>query len=78
MPKLSSVLDKIVSNPVLVRRLNQSGVLKIRGGDGVLVEVPYEKTAAGYINFTAQDETIVIPLPDVPKEQMIRGANAAH
>ena len=64
---LENVLDRVVSQPALVRKLKDKGVLRVRDGVGNVVEVPYEKTQAGYVNFYAADETRRLKLPHVPR-----------
>lgn len=63
---IENVLDRVVSNPVLVRKLKDKGVLRVSDG-GKIVEVPYEKTQAGYVNFYAADETVRLKLPHAPR-----------
>jgi hypothetical protein len=58
MPTVSKILDRVVSDPVVIRRLKgKSGRFKIRA-NGKEVGVAYEKSDAGYFTFT----------PDVPEE----------
>jgi hypothetical protein len=62
--RLQRVLDKFVSTPALVRRLSKSGMLRIIDAEGQAVEVKYEKTQAGYIDFSNVDETLRMKIPD--------------
>jgi hypothetical protein len=63
---LENVLDRVVSQPALIRRLKDKGVLRVMDA-GKVVEVPYEKTQAGYVNFHAADETMRLKLPHAPR-----------
>jgi|GEM_PF-4683103 len=72
MPTLESLLDRIVSTPALVRKLKPRGTLKVKDANGQLIEVPYEKTAAGYVNFSAVDESIQVQIARAPRAQMIQ------
>ena len=62
--KLQRVLDKFVSTPALVRKLKQSGVIRIKDAAGQAVEISYVKTQAGYIDFANADETLSLKIPD--------------
>ena len=63
--RLAKVLDKIVASPVLVRKLKgQSGIFRIKDANGQTVEVNFERTQAGYINFVCDDETLKLRIPD--------------
>ena len=61
MPIISKVLDRIVADPVVIRRLKaKSGRFNIKA-NGKKVGVSYERSDAGYYTFT----------PDVPEETKV-------
>ena len=62
--RLQGVLDKLVSTPKLVRKMKPSGVLRVKDAGGQVVEVKYQKTQAGYVEFIDADETIRLKIPD--------------
>lgn len=64
---LGNVLDRVVAMPALIRKLGDKGVVRVRDGAGKIIEVPYEKTQAGYVNFYAADETVRLKLPHAPR-----------
>lgn len=61
MPTLSKVLDRVISDPAIMRKLKgKSGSFKIRAR-GKEIGVSYEKSDAGYFTFT----------PDVPEDTKV-------
>ena len=63
MIPLSRVLDRLVSTPALIRKLPDKGVVKVKDGRVKIVEISFEKTQAGYINFSNADETLQLKIP---------------
>ena len=60
---LQNVLDRFVKTTALVRKLKKNGTIKVEDGAGQVVRVQYERTQAGYINFTNADETLKLKVP---------------
>jgi len=66
---LQNVLDRYVMTPALVRKMKRTGTLKVKDGAGQVIRVEYEKTQAGYINFTNADETIQLKVPNATRSR---------